>query len=126
MNFLRDLPVLILGLGESGLAMARWCTRNGANVSVWDSRETPPNAAVLTSELPAIQLLGGELGIERLAGIQLVLKSPGLSPQDSRVAPLLGEAQATGIAILGELDLFARALADLKEAQAYEIGRAHV
>ena len=24
--------VLILGLGESGLAMARWCTRHGARV----------------------------------------------------------------------------------------------
>ena len=119
MNFLRDLPVLILGLGESGLAMARWCARCGANVSVWDSRETPPNAAAMASELPATQLLGGELGVERLAGIQLVLKSPGLSPQDPRVASFLSEARAAGIAILGELDLFARALADLKESQAY-------
>ena len=49
----------------------------------------------------------------------LVLKSPGLAPDDARVAPLLDEARAIGIAVLGELDLFARALADLKAAWAY-------
>ena len=119
MDWLNKLPVLVLGLGDSGLAMARWCARHGANVSVWDSRETPPNAAKLASELPAIELLGGELGIQRLPGIQLILKSPGLAPQDPRVAPLLDEARAIGIAILGELDLFTRALADLKETQGY-------
>jgi UDP-N-acetylmuramoylalanine--D-glutamate ligase len=48
-----------------------------------------------------------------------VLKSPGLAPADERIAPLLAEARATGIAVLGELDLFARALADLKAASGY-------
>ena len=119
MDFLRDLPVLVLGLGDSGLAMARWCARCGATVTVWDSRDTPPQAATLAAELPAVPLRGGALGPERLLGMQLVLKSPGLSPHDARIAPLLTEARATGIAVLGELDLFARALADLKETQAY-------
>jgi UDP-N-acetylmuramoylalanine--D-glutamate ligase len=30
MNHLQDLHVLILGLGDSGLAMARWCHAHGA------------------------------------------------------------------------------------------------
>ena len=119
MDFLKDTAVLVLGLGHSGLAMARWCARCGAKVTVWDSRETPPHAAALAAELPNVPLLCGELGIDRLQGQQLVLKSPGLSPQDPRIAALLQEARATGIAVLGELDLFARALADLKETQGY-------
>jgi UDP-N-acetylmuramoylalanine--D-glutamate ligase len=43
-----------------------------------------------------------------------VLKSPGLAPHDARIAPLLPRRAAQGLAVQGELDLFARALADLK------------
>ena len=119
MNFLRDLPVLIIGLGESGLAMARWCARNGARVMVWDSRSPAPNASRLEAEVPSATLLGGGLHAGHLAGIRLVLKSPGLAPSDARIAPLLQEARAAGTAAIGELELFARALAELKETQDY-------
>ena len=66
MNHLKDLPVLVLGLGESGLAMARWCVRHGASVTVWDSREAPPQLATLQAELPAVRFFSGALGAEHL------------------------------------------------------------
>ncbi len=113
MRFLQDRAVLVLGLGESGLAMARWCARHGAAVQVWDSRAQPPRAAELQAERPQLQLVCGELPAALPAGVHLVLKSPGLAPQDARIAPLLAAARASGIAVMGELDLFVLALADL-------------
>ena len=52
MNYLNDIDVLVLGLGDSGLAMARWCARHGARVRVWDSREAAPQDAALAESLP--------------------------------------------------------------------------
>ena len=119
MFFLKNLSVLVLGLGDSGLAMARWCARCDAQVTVWDSREQTAGDTLLAAEWPAVRRIGGELLPAQLSGVMLVLKSPGLAPGDVRVAPLLHEARAIGIAVLGELDLFARALADLKAARGY-------
>ncbi len=124
MNFLRDCSVLVLGLGESGLAMARWCARHGAQVQVWDSRAEPPHAATLCTELPAVRLFSGELGDALPDGVKLLLKSPGLMPHDARIAPLLATARAAGVAVMAELDLFAQALADLKTMTAAEAAQA--
>lgn len=122
MNHLKDLHVLVLGLGESGLAMARWCARFGAQVQVWDSRENPPHAAALAEHVPGAVLLAGPLEPAQLQGVKLVLKSPGLGPRDPRVEPLLKLAFETGVLVQGELDLFARALADLKAERGYAPG----
>jgi UDP-N-acetylmuramoylalanine--D-glutamate ligase len=116
MIFLKGLPVLVLGLGASGLAMARWCARWGADVTVWDSREEPPQAGALELEVPTARR-AASLSLPQ--GPCLVLKSPGLGPHDPLIAPLLDEARASGIAVLGELDLFVRALADLKADRGY-------
>ncbi|MGQ3051386.1 MAG: UDP-N-acetylmuramoyl-L-alanine--D-glutamate ligase [Roseateles sp.] len=113
-----DLPqfaqqrVLVLGLGDSGLAMARWCARFGAQVTVWDSREQPPQLAALGD---AAVFSRGELTAEIAAGFNAVLKSPGLSPLDERLAAVY----AHGPAVRGELDLFADALAALKAQHGY-------
>jgi len=113
-----DLPhllnqrVLVLGLGDSGLAMARWCARFGAQVTVWDSREQPPQRGALGDTATFIT---GELSAERVADFNAVLKSPGLSPLDARLAAVY----AHGPAVRGELDLFADALAALEAKHGY-------
>ena len=119
MKHLNDIDVLVLGLGESGLAMARWCTRHGARVRVGDSRDAAPGDAALAETLPAAQRLRGELSDEAFAGVKLVLKSPGLAPADARIAGPLARAADSGVLVQGELELFARALADLKEERGY-------
>lgn len=118
MDQLKDQHVLILGLGASGLAMARWCVRCGAVVTVADTREAPPQLAALRSELPAVDFISGEFAASMIEGsdIRAVFKSPGLTP--ASVAPLWAAAQAMGLWMGGELDLFARALADMRAAPA--------
>ncbi len=112
MNSLRDQSILVLGLGDSGLAMAAWGLREGATVRVWDSRENPPQLAALSEKLPGVAFASGEISLD---GVQLVLKSPGLSPRDAR----LEAVYASGLPVLGELDLFAAALAQLKAERRY-------
>ena len=123
MNDLRDSTVLVLGLGDSGLAMARWCAHFGAHVRVWDSRmrepEGAPQAAALAEHVPQAQCIQGPLTKQSLAGVHRVLKSPGLAPGDARIAPLLQQARDAGIAVQGELDLFNQALRELRVAHGY-------
>ena len=119
MSDLSDTNVLILGLGASGLAMARWCAGQGARVRVWDSRENPPQAAALKAEVEGSSFFSGELTAESLEGIVRVYKSPGLSPGDARLAALLQAAKLANVPVRGELDLFSQALAQLKAERGY-------
>lgn len=119
MKDLQGITVLVLGLGASGLAMARWCVRCGARVKVWDSRAQPPQAQVLRQELPQVELFCGEAMPSWVEGVQRILKSPGLSPHDPRLQGLMAEAARRSVPVQGELDLFARALADLKAERRY-------
>ena len=114
MKHLHDLHVLVLGLGASGLAMARWCARHGAHVTVADTREAPAALATLQAEWPAVRFVGGPLSAALIEGtpIRAVYRSPGLSP--ATIAPVADAARAAGVPVGGELDLFAQALRDLR------------
>ena len=111
--------VLILGLGASGLAMARWCAGQGARVRVWDSRPNPPQAAALAAEVEGSTFISGELTAAALDGVARVYKSPGLGPADPRLLALLQAAKDEGVPVRGELDLFSVALAQLKVERGY-------
>lgn len=122
MKHLNQLHVLILGLGASGLAMARWCARHGAVVTVADTREAPPQLATLRAEWPDAVFVGGPFSSALVEGtsVRAVYCSPGLSPQ--ALAPVVSAARAIGLPVGGELDLFAQALADLAVPPAEEPG----
>ena len=105
--------VLVLGLGESGLAMARWLAHAGAIVRVADSRAEPPGAQDLVEHVPQAEMRFGAFDLALLSGIDLIAISPGLSQSE----PLVQEAKRRGIAMTGEIELFARGLRDLGERE---------
>ena len=119
MKNLAHQHILVLGLGASGLALARWCGRCGANVTVADTRPAPPQLAALRASLPNAGFVNAAMNAELLEinKFDLVLKSPGLSP--ASISGVVEASRAQGIASGNELSLFAQALADLKADTAY-------
>ncbi|MDI9699700.1 UDP-N-acetylmuramoyl-L-alanine--D-glutamate ligase [Burkholderia cenocepacia] len=103
--------VLVLGLGESGLAIARWCARHGCRLRIADTREAPPHLAALQAEGIDAEFVGGAFMPALLdGGVEIVGLSPGLSPLEPALAVLLAAAHERGVAVWGELEFFAQAL----------------
>ena len=111
---LKDRPVLVLGLGVSGLAMVRACAASGARVTVADTRQAPPQAALLAAELPGVTVLCSAFDGDLLARgpWAMVCRSQGIAPD--HMAGLRAAAKAAGVPVVGELDLFAMALQALR------------
>jgi UDP-N-acetylmuramoylalanine--D-glutamate ligase len=109
---------LVLGLGASGLAMVRWLAGRGFTVRVADTRMAPPQLENLRRELD-VEFFGGDFAPALLDDVELVALSPGLSPTHSPAARLVREAKSRKIEVLGEIELFARALVQLRSERGY-------
>jgi UDP-N-acetylmuramoylalanine--D-glutamate ligase len=90
--------VLVLGLGDTGLAVARWVERQQGRARVADTRAAPPRAPDFAGELHT-----GPLGEALLEDVDLVCISPGLALGE----PVVQAALARGIPVVGEVELFA-------------------
>jgi UDP-N-acetylmuramoylalanine--D-glutamate ligase len=97
---------LVLGLGATGLSMARFLDRRGARVRVADTRDEPPELAALGAKLPQAELVLGAFREESFAGVDLIAISPGVP----LATPQVRAAAARGIPVLGDVELFAQAL----------------
>ena len=103
---LKNKRVLVVGLGKSGIAAARFLKARGAQVTVSDIRP-----AGLISELPALLDAGimvetGSHGLLTFRRQDLIVVSPGV-PSNT---PELGTVRTFGIPIVGELELGANFL----------------
>ncbi len=103
---LHGREAVVLGLGLTGLSLARFLSRHGAHVRVADTRPEPPNAAVLAQELPNVRLETGPLSESTFAGADLIAVSPGVAKDQ----PPIAAAVAAGAELVGDVELFARAL----------------
>jgi UDP-N-acetylmuramoylalanine--D-glutamate ligase len=114
---------LVLGLGESGLAMALWLDACGVRVRVADTRaETAlgERLAQLREQAPDVEFISGELNAALLDGVHFVAVSPGLAPH-IELAQIAAAAAAAepAIPLWSEIELFAQALAALREQRDY-------
>ena len=103
---LKGKKILVVGLGDTGLSMARWLDARGATVAVADSRDAPPHAARLKAELPGVPLFTGKLREEVFRNADLLAVSPGVSLRE----PAVADALAHGVEVVGDVELFAQAL----------------
>ena len=110
--------VLVLGLGESGLAMALWLARCGARVRVADTRVAPERLPALVAALPDAEFHAGPFTAALLDQIDLVAVSPGLAPVRD-LAEIIAATTQQAIPLWGEIELFAQALAALREQRDY-------
>lgn len=110
MNELRNQSVLVIGLGETGLSLARWLTAQGAQVCVADSRATPPGADMLYKEMPQVDAHFGPFRDESLIGIERIAISPGVPLAE----PFVQRAIARGIPVVGDIELLAQ---EIEQAQ---------
>jgi UDP-N-acetylmuramoylalanine--D-glutamate ligase len=90
--------VLVLGLGDTGLSLARWVEREGGKARVADSRPNPPRKNDFGGELRT-----GVFTPALLDDVDVVCISPGLSLED----PVIRQAVAQNIPVLGDIELFA-------------------
>ncbi|NBS95059.1 MAG: UDP-N-acetylmuramoyl-L-alanine--D-glutamate ligase [Betaproteobacteria bacterium] len=108
----------VVGLGDSGLAMARWLVAQGAEVRICDSRENPPRLADWIREHGEVRFSGGTLDLSQsawLENVDCLAWSPGLSPHRGPAAGLAALARERAIPVVGEIDLFCRAIAQEPE-----------
>ena len=93
-----------MGLGQTGLACARYLQARGIPVVIIDSRTNPPGLEALTEEMPDAAVITGGFDSQVFRLADRILVSPGISVDE----PLIREARARGAEILGDIELFAR------------------
>ena len=100
-------PMLIIGLGASGVSVLRYLVREGARVVVTDSRAAPAGIDVLQKQYPQVEFRLGAFDAPRpLTQFSEAVVSPGVSLGE----PFVSELQEAGVALIGDIELFARAV----------------
>ncbi|HEY7884434.1 MAG TPA: UDP-N-acetylmuramoyl-L-alanine--D-glutamate ligase [Cellvibrionaceae bacterium] len=94
----------IIGTGVTGLSVARFLKRQGRPFAIFDTRESPPNAAELKALYPDACIQFGVWDEELLCSADEIILSPGVA----KTLPALERAVAAGVKLSGDVDVFSR------------------
>ena len=97
---------VIVGLGKTGFSCARYLHAHGWRIAITDTREHPPELPKLQAFDPTIPVRLGGLETKLLDDALCVVVSPGISLAE----PFFVEARRRGLDIVGDVELFARAV----------------
>ena len=92
----------ILGLGATGLSVARFLSSMGKSFVFADSRTSPPRLAEVRETYPDVPVVLGPFDADLLLSFDSVVVSPGIALQE----PALVAAQQEKIKLLGDVELF--------------------
>ncbi|MFQ5546978.1 MAG: UDP-N-acetylmuramoyl-L-alanine--D-glutamate ligase [Woeseia sp.] len=98
------VETLVLGLGMTGLSVARFLKRQGIDARFADSRTEPPGLHELQDLAPGAELILGRIDDAAVADITRIVVSPGVADSE----PLLKTARAAGVEVVSDIELFAR------------------
>lgn len=101
---LNNLPVLVLGVGDSGIATVRWLNAQGARLRVADTRATHANVALIQAEIPSAEIVMGGFPAEIFTGVEFAVVSPGIA----LATPEIQAAMQAGLTVIGDVELFAQ------------------
>ena len=93
---------MVVGLGATGLSIARYLQRSDTNAMFFDSRDEPPGLEELEEIFPDAKVLLG--GSKLPKSVERIIASPGVA--DSH--PLLAKAHKKKIEVVSDIELFAR------------------
>ncbi len=97
--------IVVIGLGMTGLSVVNYLVKSQAreNIKVIDTRNNAPGGEDLPS---GVSLYTGGWQMDWLLNADLIVASPGVA----LASPELIQAQQRGIEIIGDIELFARAV----------------
>lgn len=101
---LNNQLVLVLGLGQSGMATVRWLATQGARLRVADTRSTHTNVALIEAEFPQVEVHMGGFDEAVFKDVDLAVMSPGIALAN----PAIQKAIAQGLKVVGDVELFAQ------------------
>ena len=99
----RSSRVLVVGLGVTGLSVARFLSRHGIQLAVADTRANPPGLTELRELLPDVAVFLGGFDPDAFARATHLVVSPGVALE----TPAIRQSIRSGVPVFGDLDLFA-------------------